>query len=383
MNFTEVDIKHMERAIELAELGCGLNHPNPLVGAVVAKDGDILGSGYHLYEKIEHAETIALRQAGEKAKGATIYVNLEPCAHTCRTPPCTEAIIKSGISRVVYSIKDPDKRVCGCGDTILKNAGLNVESGLCAEKARELNRDYLKAQSTGHPWILIKNAMSIDGKIGLRGVSGEYFSSRESLSLAHELRAWCDAIMVGAGTVRIDNPRLTCRLDSFNDTPSSLSEEIIYPRALSNRNPVRIIVSRSLNIPVNSNVFNTIDARTIVITSENSDNEKHRILSDKGVEMVYVPMIDESIDLHAAFSILRSMGIMNIMVEGGGSLTGSLVAAGLPDELYLAISPVLIGGDNSPTWLEKKLTDSINSAPRIRNLKDFRTGDDILIRGRF
>ena len=383
MAFTEIDIKHMQHAIDLAEKGCGLNHPNPLVGAVVAKGETVLGQAYHLYRNREHAEVIALRQAGEDSKGATLYVNLEPCAHQCRTPPCTNSILAAGIERVVFSVQDPDERVRGKGEMILRSRGINVESGLLAEKATELNRDYLKAKLTGLPWVIVKVAMSLDGKIGLPNLQGEYFSCAESLKLVHNLRAWCDCIMVGAGTVRIDNPQLTCRLDSFKDVEQDITEEMMYPFPADNSNPARVIISGKLNMPENSNIFNTQDARTIVITCEDAPHEMVEKLKAAGVEIMITDSRNGLINTEPAFRGLANMGFHNVMIEGGGQLIGSLVEHKMVDEIYLSIAPILIGGSNSPTWLNRQVTSNIKNSPTLKNTGLFNTGRDVLVRARF
>jgi diaminohydroxyphosphoribosylaminopyrimidine deaminase/5-amino-6-(5-phosphoribosylamino)uracil reductase len=382
MLFSDLDYSYMREAIRLAERGCGLNHPNPLVGAVIVKDNRIIGQGYHLYDNIEHAEPIAIRQAGTSSKGSTLYVNLEPCSHVCRTPPCIDAIIGSGIKKVIYSVRDPDERVNGKSEVILKTRGIEVEKGLLKELATELNRDYLKAKSTGIPWVVVKTAMSLDGKTGLQGVPGEYFSCRENQKIVHEIRAWCDGIMVGAGTVRIDNPRLTCRLESFEDVNQPVTDEMIYPVSSGRRNPTRIIISKSLDIPVESHVFDTTNAPTLVVTSDAADDNKINRLKDKGVSFILMPLIEGEIDVGHAFKGLVKKGIMSVMVEGGGRLIGNLVKRNLVDEMYISIAPILLGGTQSPVWIYEQVSDSITEAFRISEMKFFKTGVDILVRCR-
>jgi diaminohydroxyphosphoribosylaminopyrimidine deaminase/5-amino-6-(5-phosphoribosylamino)uracil reductase len=381
-NYTEFDIVCMERALQLAQRASGLNHPNPLVGAVVAKDGKIIGEEYHLYETVVHAEPAAILNAGEESKGATLYTNLEPCSHHGRTPPCVDEIIRSGINRVVFSICDPDERVCNRGKQILLDAGIQVDVGLLEKKAEEINRDYLKAKRTGLPWAIVKIASSLDGRIGIPNTKGVYLSSRESLEVVHLMRAWCDAIMVGASTVRLDNPRLTCRIDDLDKTLQVISDGILYPKPVKQRNPARVTISESLDLPVGSKIFDTSHAKTIVVVSVNTPFERTHKLEEKGVEIVRAERDSSGIILTDAFSKLCSKGIMNIVVEGGGKLIWGLIEKKLVDEIYLTIAPILIGGKDSPTWLDGRVADSLGNAPALTNTAVFKVGPDLLIRSR-
>jgi len=380
--FNEIDYSHMSRALELAEKGAGLNHPNPLVGAVVAVGDRVTGQGYHLFENVEHAERIAINEAAALAKGATLYVNLEPCVHQGRALPCGDLIIQSGIKRVVFAINDPDPRVSGKGEQFLIEAGVKVEKGLMSERASELNRDYLKVKSTGLPWILVKVATSLDGKIGLKGVSRILFSCPESLKLVHRLRAWCDAIMVGANTIRIDNPQLTCRLHEFESVKLIENDDLIYPRPASHRNPVRIIISRNLDISMSSGIFDISDARTIVFCDCNANNEKIIKLKAMDVSIELVDSSDDGLNLEMVLRRLAEMGIMSVMVEGGGSLIGSLMSKGFVDEIYISVTPIIIGEASSVGWISKNLTENFHEMSGFKINGVFKIGTDCIIRAR-
>lgn len=380
--YSEIEIKHMSLALSLAEKAAGLNHHNPLVGAVVADDETVLGTGYYLFEDVEHAEPKAIREAGEKARGASIYVNLEPCSHYGRTPPCVDAIIKSGIKKVFFSIHDTDERISRNGESALKNAGVDVNCGLLANQAAELNRDYLKARATGLPWVVVKVAMSKDGKIASIAKSGKYISCDESLKITHELRAWCDGIMVGAETVRIDNPQLTCRLDSFKHINEDFQDGVLYPVSQKKDNPVRIVISRKPDFPPNTKLLDTSDTRTIVITSKDAAPDSLKQMESHGVEIIRAESVDGEIGLHEPFRKLASMGIMSVMVEGGGILINSLESMRLVDEFYLFIAPVIIGGEDTPEWTSQSIRDIISLKFPQEDIHNYKTGKDTLIRAR-
>ncbi|MFH1516227.1 MAG: bifunctional diaminohydroxyphosphoribosylaminopyrimidine deaminase/5-amino-6-(5-phosphoribosylamino)uracil reductase RibD [bacterium] len=381
--YSQIEINHMQLAIELAEKAAGLNRQNPLVGAVVAKGEDVISSGYHLYDNVEHAERIAIRKAAENAKGAVLYVNLEPCVHHGRTPPCVDAIIESGIAKVFFSIKDPDERVNGKSEKLLNDAGIGVDCGLLSDTASELNRHYLKVKNTGLPWVIVKVATSLDGRIGIKNIPGEYFSCDESLRISHMLRALCDGIMVGANTIRIDNPRLTCRLGSFSHVREKIEPGAVYPQPIGTANPVRITISRDLNIPVESNFLKTSHARSVAITGNDTSDEKINMLKEKGVEVLTVPKDGNQLDIHNALEKLVQIGIYSLVVEGGGELIGSLIRKQLVDEIYIAIAPVIMGDKNTISWISWDITQHVKDAPELNNVFVFKAGRDLVIRGRF
>ncbi len=380
--YSEIEINHMSLALSLAEKAAGMNQQNPLVGAVVADGETVLGTGYHLFETIEHAEPKAIREAAEKARGASIYVNLEPCSHHGRTPPCVDAIIESGIKKVYFSLHDTDERVSTNGESALKNAGVDVDCGLLANQAAELNRDYLKARATGLPWIVVKAAMSHDGKVGTAGKTGLYISCGESLKITHELRAWCNGIMVGAETVRIDNPQLTCRLDSFKHLKTDFDDGVLYPISRRADNPVRIVICRNPDFPPNTKLLDTSDTRTIVITSKDAASDSLKQLESHGVEIIRAESVDGEINLHEPLRELAGMGIMSVMVEGGGILINSLESMQLVDEFYIFIAPVIIGGEDTPSWTSPFIRDIISLKFPKEDIRTFKSGKDILIRAR-
>ncbi|MCX6646660.1 MAG: bifunctional diaminohydroxyphosphoribosylaminopyrimidine deaminase/5-amino-6-(5-phosphoribosylamino)uracil reductase RibD, partial [bacterium] len=230
--------RYMQRAIELGWRGIGRNSPNPMVGCVIVRDGEIAGEGSHFYPDVEHAETIAIRQAGEKVKGATLYVSLEPCCHTGRTSPCSDAIIKSSVSKVVYGIQDPDPRVNGAGHKAIADSGIEIIGGILGGEIREQNKFFITAKEKKRPYILLKWAMTLDGKIATRTGKSMWISNKKSRNAAHHLRNIYDAVLIGHSTVITDNPKLTCRVDRT----IPLSGEIFSATPSDIRNPVRVII---------------------------------------------------------------------------------------------------------------------------------------------
>lgn len=320
----------MELALELAELAKGRTTPNPMVGAVIVKDGKIVGTGYHQKAGTPHAEVHALREAGDEAQDAQMYVTLEPCNHHGRTPPCTEAIIKSGIKKVICAMVDPNPLVAGQGLERLRKHGIEVISGILAKEAQKLNEVFIKHITTNVPFISLKAAYSLDGKIATTTGESMWITGNAARLYGHELRNTYDAIMTGVGTVLMDNPSLTCRLPEGKG-----------------RNPTRIIVDSKLNTPINSKILNQdSDAETIIATTIKADMKKARELSQKA-KIIWVNDGDR-VDLQMLSSKLKEIGITSILVEGGGTLNASLLELNLIDKYYLFLAPKLIGGANAP-----------------------------------
>lgn len=331
--------RYLRLAIDLAEKGRGRTSPNPLVGAVIVSNGQIVGRGYHKKAGSAHAEINAIIDAGSDTRGATLYVNLEPCCHYGRTRPCTTEIIKAGIREVVFSLKDPNPAVRGKGAAQLRKAGVKVRSGLLRKEAEKLNEVYLKYIRTGLPFVVLKTAQTLDGRIATSTGDSRWITGVKARKIAHRLRAECDAVAVGAATVRADNPQLTVRL-------------------VKGRNPYRIILSRNLNFPRSINLFrNNQDSRTIVATTERSADRLR-------MKNVIVWKVKENRDGLSPQDFLKKaaqFGITSLLVEGGSALATSFLSAGLIDKHYVFISPRVIGlgVDTIGNLGLKKMADAI------------------------
>ena len=335
------DIEYMQRAMTLAENGRGFVNPNPLVGAVIVMDGRVIGEGWHRKYGCLHAEREALAACTEDPAGSTMYVTLEPCCHYGKQPPCTEAIIAAGISRVVVGLPDPNPLVAGKGIAILKEHGIDVECGLLEADLKYQNRVFLKYITTRRPWVTMKWAMTLDGKIAARTGDSKWVSSEESRRYGHQLRAWNMAIMAGIGTVRADDPLLNCRIDGM-------------------RSPVRVIADSDATVSLSSQVGMTAHQyRTIVACSGTADRSRLAALSDAGVEILQVDSGQagdctqqraadvRKVDMDVLLSRLGKMGIDSVLVEGGAELDWSMVEAGLVDEVCCFIAPKVIGGSTA------------------------------------
>lgn len=355
------DTGFMEQALELARLGYGLTSPNPMVGAVVVKDGKVVGKGYHKKAGEPHAEVNALNEAGKLARGSTLYVNLEPCCFQGRTPPCTSAIIEAGISQVFCSLKDPNPLVSGKGIESLKIAGVEVRVGILAEEARRLNETYLKYISTRTPFVLLKVASTLDGRIAASNGTSKWISSEESRSYGHWLRNGVDAVMVGAGTVLKDDPQLTVRL----------VEKV--------KDPKRIVLDGDLSVPLEAKVFKDGGA-TIVATKRNSNLEKRRLLKDKGVEVWTVAQDSQGrVDIGKVVSEAGRKEITSIMIEGGNQVYSSALKAGVVDKIVVFLSPKILG-DGTPSFSSLGVK-GIDEAVGLKELDVKRVGEDLLIQG--
>jgi diaminohydroxyphosphoribosylaminopyrimidine deaminase/5-amino-6-(5-phosphoribosylamino)uracil reductase len=371
----------MRRAIELAWSGIGRNTPNPLVGCVIVRDGEIVGEGSHIFEKVDHAEVVALRQAGEKARGATVYVTLEPCSHQGRTPPCADSLISAGVARVVYGLKDPDPRVCGSGHGLLEQAGIKVESGLLTEEIRDQNKFFVTAHEKGRPFVLLKWAMTSDGKIATRTGESRWITSEDSRNVVHHLRNIYDAVLVSHTTVLMDNPRLTCRVDLSQPIPPEL-----FPRAPDDiRHPGRVILDTfAATCGVDDVGIFDQPGKTILAVGPESqwDDCKARDSIDKDkIDVIECPLIGGRIDLHFLLPELKNRGIYSVLVEGGGGVHASFLEAGLADEVAFAVAPKIFGGENAPGPVGGGGIEHINDAWHLAKVKHFAVGDDLWITG--
>jgi diaminohydroxyphosphoribosylaminopyrimidine deaminase/5-amino-6-(5-phosphoribosylamino)uracil reductase len=352
------DDRHMDEAFALAERGRGLTHPNPLVGAVLVKEGLVVGRGYHIGPGEPHAEVVALREAGTAAAGATLYCTLEPCSHQGRTPPCADAVVAAGVARLVVALQDPNPLVDGRGLARLCEAGLAVDVGAARweARARAQNAAFVKAVTTGLPLVTYKAAVSLDGKVAAAGGDARWISSLESRRVAHGLRAAADAVLVGAGTVRRDDPELTVRL-------------------AEGRDPVRVVVSTDGDLPPGCKVLSTAGQTTTVVLARRFSAGVRRTLESLGVEALEMG----SDGLRGGLAQLADRGLLEVLCEGGPGLAGALLADGLVDRLVLFIAPLLIGR-GAPDLLAMPAVATVAGARRLANVAWEAIGDDLLLR---
>jgi diaminohydroxyphosphoribosylaminopyrimidine deaminase / 5-amino-6-(5-phosphoribosylamino)uracil reductase len=371
----------MKMAIELAWIGIGRNSPNPMVGCLLVKEGEIVGKGAHLFEKVDHAETIAIGEAGEKARGATAYVTLEPCSHQGRTPPCTGQLISAGIARVVYGLKDPDPRVCGQGHKQLEEAGIKVESGLLADEVRKQNKFYVTAKEKGRPFVLLKWAMTADGKIATRSGQSKWISSDASRNVAHHLRNIYDAVLIGHSTAFVDNPMLTARVDLSQPIPSEL-----FPLApVDIRNPQRVVLDTfASTCDHDLSLFNQPGKTMVAIGPECEwdDCAARDSIDKQKIELIESPLIDGRIDLHFLLAELKNRNIYSLMVEGGSSVHESFLKDGLADEVAFAIAPKIFGGESAPGPVGGGGIEEVADAWHLEQIKHFAVCDDMWICGK-
>ena len=354
----------MARALELARLGTALAHPNPMVGAVIVQGRRVVGEGFHVYDKLDHAEVVALKQAGANARGATLYVTLEPCCTTGRTGPCTKAIIAAGITRVVAAMKDPNPKVAGRGFAELKRAGIKVDVGIGDDEARRTNEDFAKWIRTGLPFVTIKAGCSLDGQIAAHEGKPTPITSTDSLAEGQRLRHRADAIITGIGTVLADDPRMTDR------SGESRRQKLL-----------RIVVDSHLRIPLRSKLVKSADGDVIVFTIQQEGSAKFRALARAGVEVVRVPARRGRIDLRSALRELGHRQILNLQVEGGAELNGSMLEQDLVDKMELFYSPRIMGfrgvpvAKTSPKWFAK--------GQALADVKLQKYGPDFAVEGYF
>ncbi len=360
-----IDENYMKRTLELAKGGWGRTNPNPLVGAVIVRDGEILAEGFH--EKLggPHAEAAALRNAKREVAGGTLYVNLEPCSHYGRTPPCAEAVIKAGISRVVIAMEDPNPKVCGRGISMLRNAGIQTVVGVLENEAKRLNEIFIKYVTQKKPFVIMKTAMTLDGKIASVTGDSRWISGERSREQVHIIRDRVSAIMVGINTVLTDNPSLTTRLG--------------YK---SGKDPVRIIIDSKGKIPVDSRVIdNGSSAGVILATTSAIGGEKEKILTDRGVRLLKLDGADGHVDLPRLMDELYELEMDSVLLEGGGGLNAAALSSEIVDKVMVFIAPKIIGGRDAKTPVEGEGIQLMQDALRLRDLSIGRCDEDILIEG--
>lgn len=365
---TIIDEQYMSVALSLAKKGAGFTNPNPMVGAVIVKDGKIIGQGYHKKYGGPHAEVNAFADAderGENTKGATIYVTLEPCFHYGKTPPCVDLVLKKEVSRVVIGTLDPNPLVAGQSVTKMEKAGIAVVSGVLKEECLKLNEIFFQYVTTKKPFIFLKSALSLDGKIATVTGESQWISCEESRREVHELRGLYASIMVGIGTVLADNPSLTCRLEG-------------------KKSPIRIIVDSSLQTPLDANVLKNQDiAKTIIATTSKSkaDKEKKKQIEAMGVEVLVVDEKDGHVDLDKLQQAISERKIDSVLLEGGADLAFGAIKAGIVDKVRYYIAPMMLGGQQSKAALGGEGFEHLSDAFLLENVTTRKIGQDICIEG--
>ena len=359
----EADVRHMRNALELAVGGAGWVSPNPLVGCIIVRQGKVVGRGYHQRFGGPHAEVHALREAGNQARGAALYVTLEPCCHTGKTPPCVEAIMESRVGRVIVAMQDPNPRVDGGGLSRLRNAGVEVTVGVCEAEAQRLNEAFVKHINTGQPFVTSKSAITLDGKIATRSGSSRWISGEAARGIAHRLRHASDAIVVGIGTASQDDPQLTTRIPGQRVS-----------------NPLRVVVDSTLRLSPAARLADVAeDRRTLVATTEQAADTKAQALRERGVEVIGLPaQSDGRVDLGALHRALGERGIASVLVEGGAVLTTALLEQRLIDKMVLFVAPKIIGGDGVSVFGPCGV-HSMEQALRLRDLTSRSVGNDVML----
>ncbi len=356
------DAYWMKRVLRLAEKGRGRTSPNPMVGAILLKDSKVVGEGYHAKAGEAHAEIVALERARQEARGATLYLNLEPCSHYGKTPPCAPRVIEAGIGRVVIGMEDPNPLVKGKGIGILRGAGLDVQVGILEEECRRLNEAFCKYILQKVPFVILKVAATLDGKIAARSGDSKWISGEASRRLVHRLRDQVDGVLVGIGTVLKDNPLLTARIKGGRD-------------------PYRIVLDSRLRIPEEAKLIGTSPSKAIIAATESASREKIEKLEKKGVRILIFDSKEGRIDLKACLSKLGEIGVMSLLVEGGSRVNGSLLDEGLIDKLLIFFSPRLMGDPQAPGIFGGRGAARLQEAIGLREIRMKRVGEDVFLEG--
>jgi diaminohydroxyphosphoribosylaminopyrimidine deaminase/5-amino-6-(5-phosphoribosylamino)uracil reductase len=347
------DISSIRRTFRLAKKAEGRTSPNPMVGAVLVKGGRIIAGDYHRKAGTPHAEALAIEKAGQKARGATLYVNLEPCCHTeKRTPPCTKAIIGAGIKKVIIAMKDPNPKVAGKGVSELEGAGIRVVTGILEDEAKRLNEAYIKYITTKKPFVIMKVAMTLDGKIATPEGQSKWITGEKSRLLVHKLRSSVDAVLTAIGTVKADDPELTSRIKG-------------------GKNPLRVVIDPEFETPPDSKILKT-PPETIIVTKKDKYND---------ISGISIIKYKESLELNWLMGELAERGIMSVLIEGGSSLTAHAIYEGIVDKVMFFIAPKIIGGRDSYPAVGGRSFRALESAFKIRDMKVKRVGEDVLIEG--
>ncbi len=363
-DFLSYDEKYMKLAMQLAENAIGRTSPNPLVGAVIVKDNRVVGCGWHRKAGTPHAEVHALNQAGELAQGADVYVTLEPCAHYGKTPPCAKALVEAKVKNVYGGLLDVNPKVAGKGFKILEDAGIHVEYGFLQDELRKQNEVFFKWIEHKKPFVVLKAAMTLDGKIATATGQSKWITNETSRAYGYKLRDIYDGIMVGINTVIEDNPMLTARVDG-------------------GKNPIRIVVDSSLKIDINANVVQDKSAKTIVATTDKADKDKILKLQAQDIDVIVVDKDkNDKVDIEKLLDILGQQNICSILVEGGATLSGSFVAKKLVDKVYFFIAPKIVGGKEAKTPVAGTGILNLQEALALKDIQVEKLDEDILIIGR-
>lgn len=363
-DFLSYDEKYMRLAMQLAGNAIGRTSPNPLVGAVIVKDNRVVGCGWHRKAGTPHAEVHALNQAGELAQGADVYVTLEPCAHYGKTPPCAKALVEAKVKNVYGGLLDVNPKVAGKGFKILEDAGIHVEYGFLQDELRKQNKVFFKWIEHKKPFIVLKAAMTLDGKIATATGQSKWITNETSRAYGYKLRDIYDGIMVGINTVIEDNPMLTARVDG-------------------GKNPIRIVVDSSLKIDINANVVQDKSAKTIIATTDKANKDKILKLQAQDVDVIVVDKDEnDKVDIEKLLDILGQQNICSILVEGGATLSGSFVAKKLVDKVYFFIAPKIIGGKEAKTPVAGTGILNLQEALALKDIQIEKLEEDVLIIGR-
>jgi diaminohydroxyphosphoribosylaminopyrimidine deaminase/5-amino-6-(5-phosphoribosylamino)uracil reductase len=353
-----IDSGMMQRCLELARQALGQTSPNPMVGAVVVQNGEIVGEGFHPKAGEPHAEVFALRAAGDRAQGATLYVNLEPCSHYGRTPPCADAVIAAGVRRVVVGMVDPNPKVAGRGIARIQDAGIEVTVGVEEAACRDLNEAFIHAIQHQKPLGILKYAMTLDGKIAAVGGHSAWITRPPARAYVHQLRATCDAVLVGGNTVRRDNPHLTTH-------------------GVSDRNPLRVVMSRQLDLPTEAHLWQVETAQTLVLTESGANPPLQEYLLRCGVEVVELATLTPQ----SAMDFLYRHGCLSVLWECGGVLSARAIAAGVIQKVFAFIAPKIIGGINAPSPVGDLGLTRMTEALLLERVRWQSVGEDLLVEG--
>lgn len=356
----------MREALRLAARAAGRTAPNPMVGAVVVKEGRKLAEGWHEGSGLPHAERVALDRAGEEARGATLYVTLEPCSHHGRTPPCVERIIEAGVARLVAAVRDPDPRVNGEGFRRLREAGVQVVSGVLEREALLLNRGFVTRAREGRPYVHLKLAQSLDGKAATRLGESQWITSEVARQGGHRLRARVDAVLAGIGTVLADDPLLTAR----------------PPEGPPPRQPLRVVVDSMARIPLTARCLHPPEAPLLIAATHSAPAERVEALRAKGVDVWLSPAKGGRVDLQALLGELARRGINELLIEGGPKVAGAFLDAGLVDEVHAYIAPLLIGGEGALPSVGGLGRGRLSEAVRLIDVRWEEAGGDLVLSGR-
>lgn len=356
------DEKYMRLACRLAHKAAGRTSPNPQVGAVLVRRGKVIGSGYHRFAGGDHAEIIALKRAGARARGATLYLTLEPCSHHGRTPPCTGALVRAGIKEVVGGVQDPNPLVAGRGFRQLRRAGITVRTGVLERECRALIEAFAKYITRRAPFVSLKLAATLDGRIAAASGDARWISGHKSRNTVHRLRNEVDAVLVGLGTVKADDPLLTCRI-------------------AGGRNPSRVVLDSRLGIPLSAKLLHLADAgKTIIATGRNAPPAKIRALEALGIQVLRLSLKGRQVSWAALLKALAHRGIVSVMIEGGGATAASALRERIVDKVVFFYAPKILGGDGRP-MIEELGLRYVKQAMAVKDLEVKRSEDDFMVTG--